>query len=184
MKVIYASEKLTSSKFSIFLAGPTPRKASVKSWRPEFIKALEKKGFKSTAYAPENRVKGSPYDFETQISWEVKGLNKADLVVFWIPRNLETMPAFTTNIEFGEFMHSNKLVVGFPLDAPNNRYIGKRCQMHKVPLFHSIDEMVEYICNEEHKKLNPCKKCHGLGETDSNGRAYKCIKCNGVGYLK
>src|SRR3989304_8862396 len=109
MKVIYASEEFHNPKFSVFLAGPTPREASVKSWRPEFIDTLRIKGFKGSVFAPENRILGSPYDFETQIAWEVEGLNKANIVIFWIPRVLQTMPAFTTNIEFGEFMHSGKI---------------------------------------------------------------------------
>lgn len=184
MTIINAGEKFDSPKFSIFLAGPTPRDISVKSWRPDFISALEKKGFKGSIYAPENRVLGSPYDFNKQISWEVKGLNKANLVVFWIPRNLKDMPAFTTNIEFGEFMHSNKIVVGFPPESVNNRYIGKRCKMHKIPLFDSIEKMVNYICKLERNFLNRCKICLGTGQKDSNGRLYKCSSCKGKGILK
>ena len=183
MKIIYAGEKFNNTKFSIFLSGPTPRKKSVKSWRPKFIEELEKQGFKGSVFAPENRVLGSPYNFDTQIPWEVKGLNKANLVIFWIPRKLDTMPAFTTNIEFGEFMHSEKLIVGFPPDSVNNRYIGKRCQMHDIPLYNNIQEMVAHICKEELKVINSCHKCGGLGETESNGRVYKCFDCNGCGYI-
>ena len=184
MKVIYAGEELHSPKFSIFLAGPTPREASVKSWRPEFIEELKSKGFSSSVFAPENRVLGSPYDFETQVDWEVSGLTKANLVIFWIPRNLETMPAFTTNIEFGEFMHSGKIIVGFPPDSVNNRYIGKRCQMHNVPLFDNIKKMVSFICEEENKVINMCPKCYGTGYKESNGQPYKCSNCNNKGYIK
>lgn len=184
MTVINAGEKFDSPKFSIFLAGPTPRSISVESWRPDFINALEKKGFKSSIYAPENRIPGSHYDFDKQIPWEVKGLNKANLVVFWIPRKLDTMPALTTNIEFGEFMHSNKIVVGFPPESVNNRYIGKRCKMHKIPLFNSVDKMVKFICKKEREFLNQCNKCSGTGQRDSNGRLYNCSLCKGTGQIK
>lgn len=183
MKVVYASEKFGKPKFSVFLAGPTPRDVSVKSWRPEFIEALKSNGFKGSVFAPENRVIGSPYDFDIQIPWEVEGLNMADIVCFWIPRDLKTMPAFTTNIEFGEFMHSEKIVVGFPKDSPNNRYIGKRCEMHEIPLYENIKEMVEYICEAELKHNNQCKKCFGVGQTESNGRFYGCSLCDGKGYV-
>lgn len=149
MKVIYAGEKFHNPKFSVFLAGPTPREVSVKSWRPEFVDTLRLKGFKGSVFAPENRTLGSPYDFEKQIAWEVEGLNKANIIIFWIPRVLQTMPAFTTNIEFGEFMHSGKIAVGFPPDSVNNRYIGKRCQMHKIPLFQTIEGLILYICKQE-----------------------------------
>lgn len=183
MKTIYASEEFHKPKFSIFLAGPTPRDISVKSWRPEFIDALRAKGFRSSVFAPENRVLGSPYDFDTQIPWEVEGLNKANLVVFWIPRKLDTMPAFTTNIEFGEFMHSKKIAVGFPPNTVNTRYIEKRCEMHEIPLFSTIDSLVSYICKEELKIINMCPKCFGSGFKDSNGKLYKCSHCNSKGYI-
>jgi len=182
MKLIYASEQFHKPKFSIFLAGPTPRDIAVKSWRPEFIEALKSKGFKGSVFAPENRVLGSPYDFNTQIPWEVEGLNLSNIVCFWIPRNLETMPAFTTNIEFGEFMHSGKIVVGFPKDSVNNRYIGKRCEMHDIPLYDNIEEMVDYVCEEENKHINMCEKCFGSGYKESNGQPYICNRCNGKGY--
>lgn len=184
MKIIYAGEKIHKSKFSVFLAGPTPREISVKSWRPEFIESLKTKGFKGSVIAPENRVLGSPYDFDKQVPWEVEGLTKADLVIFWIPRKLDTMPAFTTNIEFGEFMHSDKIAVGFPPESVNNRYIGKRCEMHDIPLFHTMDELVSYVYEKEFKKINECKKCFGCGERESNGRIYKCSNCNGNGFVK
>lgn len=183
MRVIYAGEQLHKSKFNIFLAGPTPREITVQSWRPEFIETLKNKGFQGTVIAPENRVLGSPYDFDSQIPWEVNGLNAATLVVFWIPRKLDTMPAFTTNIEFGEFMHSGKVIVGYPPDSVNNRYVGKRCSMHNIPLFDSIDLMVNHICEQEFYVMNKCQKCHGDGHKDSNGHSYTCSNCDGKGYV-
>lgn len=184
MKLTYAGEKLETSKFNIFLAGPTPREVTVKSWRPDFVKELKRKKFKGSAFLPENRIIGSPYDFDTQISWEVSGLKRANLIVFWIPRNLKDMPAFTTNIEFGEFMHSGKIVVGFPPESVNNRYIKKRCEMHDIPLFHTIEEIVDYVCEKEFIILNMCEKCSGDGFKESNGQPYKCNHCDGEGYLK
>jgi nucleoside 2-deoxyribosyltransferase len=152
MTIIYAGEHLPlKSKFSIFLAGPTPRRADVRSWRPELINALNKAGFTGDIFAPENRVLGSPYDFDQQIPWEVNGLYQSDLVVFWIPRDLQDMPGFTTNIEYGEWMHSGKIVVGFPQNAINTRYIKKRCEMNQTPLFHSIEELADYVCRYEKK---------------------------------
>lgn len=58
MQIVYAQEKypheLTLSK-SIFIAGPTPRDESTKSWRPEAIKYLEDIGYDGTVYIPEAR---------------------------------------------------------------------------------------------------------------------------------
>ena len=56
-------------------------------------------------------------------------LNAATIRLFWIPRNLTDLPAFTTNVEFGEFMHSSRTVAGAPEDAVNNRYLKTRFEM-------------------------------------------------------
>jgi hypothetical protein len=155
MPQTYASEPnptgVRKKKFSVFLAGPTPRSADVKSWRPAMLEALYRAGYSGNVFLPENRHLGSHYDFDQQIPWEVNGLYGCDLIVFWIPRNLKDMPGFTTNIEYGEWMHSGKIVVGFPEDAVNTRYIKKRCEMNGTPLFHSLEEMADYVCRYEKK---------------------------------
>ena len=162
MITIHAGEEIPKNKkFTIFLAGPTPRSLDVKSWRPDFIKQLWDNGFNGNILTPENREQDSLYDFEKQINWEVNGLETADLIVFWIPRNLETMPAFTTNIEFGNYLNSGKIVVGFPEGSPNNRYIKKRCEMNEIPLFHNTDRLCSYVCayeKEESKWYNKIRK--------------------------
>ena len=38
--------------------------------------------------------------------WDREGLIKASVIFFWIPRGLPDMPAFTTNVEFGYWLHS------------------------------------------------------------------------------
>lgn len=94
------------------------------------------------------------------------------------------MPAFTTNIEFGEFMHSGKIAVGFPVNSEKNKYITKRCEMHNIPLFSTIDELIAHACKKEWNHLNECNKCFGTGHKDSNGMSYRCFSCDGKGYLK
>jgi hypothetical protein len=156
MRIVYVREKLNAPKFSVFLAGPTPRVLSVKSWRPEFVNLLKSNKFKGSVLIPEEREIGATYDFDKQIPWEVKHLNEANLIAFWIPRKLDTMPAFTTNIEFGEFMHSKKIAVGFPSDSVNNRYISRRCEMSQIPLFQTLEDLAVYVCKEEQKFLQHC----------------------------
>ncbi len=38
----YEDKEMLNNKFSIFLAGPTPRSTDVKSWRKEAIEILKK----------------------------------------------------------------------------------------------------------------------------------------------
>ena len=54
MNIAYARTPLPKS---IFLAGPTPRDAETKSWRPETIKLLT--GFDGTIFVPEDLTKVS-----------------------------------------------------------------------------------------------------------------------------
>lgn len=125
MQVVYALQDFPEEWTSaIFLAGPTPRaEHPVDSWRPEAIKFLEDEGFDGVVIVPEAEGGKWAQNYLDQIEWETKGLNLADVVVFWVPRDLETMPAFTTNVEFGRWVDTLKLVLGHPKEAPKTRYL-------------------------------------------------------------
>lgn len=158
MKVIYAKEeipKVTSLKErkrlmwapdSIFLAGPTPRSNDVASWRPEALKLLEKRGFEGTVLVPEDRdgkFKGSYLD---QVEWEYEGLFAAGCVLFWIPRDLETLPGFTTNAEFGMLYGGNRMrhcVLGAPPDAPKTKYLRFLADKGDLASCFSLSETVD-----------------------------------------
>lgn len=144
-KEIYALENTAIEGFSVFLAGPTPRNKNVPSWRPDMIKALREKGYDGDILIPEKRGDWLDYDYETQTRWEVEHLNAANLIAFWIPRSIPDMPAFTTNIEFGEFMHSGKIVLGYPEGAEKMRYLKVRADMHSIIVIHNMEELAEYI---------------------------------------
>lgn len=123
MKVVYANENFPKEVVkSIFLAGPTPREESVISWRKEALKILEKAGYDGHVFVPEPRSGKWRDNYFDQIKWEKKGLSIADCIVFWIPRS-ETLPGFTTNVEFGMYANSGKIVLGAPEDAPKMKYL-------------------------------------------------------------
>ena len=122
MKVVYSDQELIVERNSIFLAGPTPRSSDVKSWRPNALEELEKAGYKGQVIIPEHFGK-SKYDFLDQVEWEDEGLNHCAVIAFWVPRELDTMPAFTTNVEFGRFIRSNKMLYGRPDGSPKNGYL-------------------------------------------------------------
>ena len=109
----------------IFLAGPTPRKATVKSWRPNAIEILEKLGFTGTVLVPERKDWSVKFDYTDQVDWEHDSMANAKAIVIWVPRCLETMPAFTTNVEFGYWLvkRPEAVLYGRPDLAPNTRYL-------------------------------------------------------------
>lgn len=124
MKLVYAREKLPDSfSKSLFLVGPTPRSPEVSSWRPEMISALEESGYDGVVFIPEDREGEYSCEYTNQVEWEHDALNRSDLVLAWVPRDLDTMPAFTTNVEFGSLLTSRKLLYGRPEGAPKTRYL-------------------------------------------------------------
>jgi calcineurin-like phosphoesterase family protein len=124
MNVIYATEQYpVTHANSIFLAGPTPRNQSVPSWRNEAIDILKEMGFDGDVYIPEPRNGQFLHSYDSQIEWELEGLNRANIIVFWVPRELTHMPAFTTNVEFGAWYMSGKMVFGSPNDAEKMNYL-------------------------------------------------------------
>lgn len=147
MLAVYNNEIIPDDLPVIFLAGPTPRSASVESWRPRAVALLEESGFTGAVVIPEDRNKkpsGEEFDYPQQIAWERKALKRADVVVFWVPRDLKDMPAFTTNIEFGFVSERRQpFVLGFPENVPKMRYLAWVAQEQNAPMRHSLEETIE-----------------------------------------
>jgi len=139
MQVRFALQPLEKS---LFLAGPTPRSAKVPSWRPEALRLLSELGFTGTVYVPEASDWNPHSEYERQLNWEWEGLNQATVVAFWVPRNIRTLPAFTTNIEFGLLASSGKTLMGYPKDAEKMRYLDALARRHHVPVMHSLRELL------------------------------------------
>lgn len=147
MQVVYAKEpvpeKITKS---VFLAGPTPRSNNVQSWRPEAIRYFEEFGYDGVIFIPESRNEFYG-DYIDQIDWEEKCLQIADCILFWIPRDMTTMPALTTNNEWGVWCDSGKVVLGAPTTAVKVRYQKHYAQQLKVPFSDSLIDTVKSAIN-------------------------------------
>jgi len=149
MRVVYSQEDPPESfTKSIFLAGPSPRDPSHYNWRPEALKILEKVGYDGVVFVPIPRDNLWPENYLDQVKWEERYLNMADLILFWVPRDLGKLPAFTTNFEFGEWLKSGKAVLGYPEGAQKMRYLQARADAEKVPSFFQcpdpLDTMLRY----------------------------------------
>jgi 8-oxo-dGTP pyrophosphatase MutT (NUDIX family) len=126
---------------AVFLAGPLPRSADVPSWNPEAIGLLRERwrhDGRLVVFTPELR-EGVLADYTGQVEWEHRGLHDADVILFWVPRDLETMPAFTTNIEWGAWYDSGKVVFGAPASAPKNEYLLHLAEASGVPVADRLD---------------------------------------------
>ena len=137
MFAVYAGEKAPGSfSQSIFLAGPTPRRPEVRSWRPEALRFLREFGYEGVVFVPEYREDGVRVvysDYVTQVEWEEKHLNMSDCILFWIPRDMKTMPGLTTNDEWGVWKDSGKVVFGTPPNAEKVNYQRYYAEKLKIP---------------------------------------------------
>ena len=145
--VVWAREPIPAGP-SVFLAGPTPRSEAVASWRPEAVRALDAAWTASHPLhllVPENPGGLHATEYDDQIEWEWAGLDRATAILFWIPRDLRTLPGFTTNVEFGLMARSGRTVLGCPPDCPNperNRYLIRLARRFGVPVLQTLAETV------------------------------------------
>lgn len=152
MNVVYARKSFNDASGGIFLAGPTPRSTNVKSWRPDALKLLETFKYNGTIYVPEDRgFEGCSVDMEygEQKDWEMEGIRRCGVVMFWIPRELNNMPAYTTNIEFGKCVGldsqkaAKQYVLAYPLRTPKMKYLHDDAEKQGQPICHTLEEAVK-----------------------------------------
>lgn len=146
MEAVFAREPLPQRPSdSIFLAGPTPRQrpgsgALLRTWRSDALDYL--KDFPGYVFVPEDRRKpypaipGAEYIppfpdndvkvWDEQVEWELAGLAQANVILFWVPRKMESHPGLTTNIEWGQWHNSERAILGFPHGADGMRYMYKQ----------------------------------------------------------
>ena len=147
----YFPDGSTWESNSIFLAGPTPRDENVESWRPQALKIIEDTGFNGIVYVPEPFAK----DFDTQINWEWRSITLSSIVVFWVPRDLKTMLALTTNVEFGMLLDVRHMIYGRPPSAPNTRYLDWHYRrVTKNEPFDNLNDMLISVVKELQPQKN------------------------------
>ena len=123
MTINYSDQEVIKKQKSIFLAGPTPREENVISWRTAACKFLEENRFNGVVYVPEYSTWKPKGDYVDQAEWERDAVLNTSVIVFWIPRELPNMPAFTTNVEFGYWLHTGKILYGRPDNAKKIKYL-------------------------------------------------------------
>lgn len=146
--VVYAREPLPESGPVVFLAGPTPRSGEVASWRPaalDLIASAWDGPDRLTVFTPESRGGIRAREYHDQVEWEAAALNSATAILFWIPRDIATMPGFTTNVEFGLHIADGNVVLGCPPECANperNRYLIWTAHQHGAPVTTTLAETV------------------------------------------
>lgn len=149
MKINYSDQEVIKGGKSIFLAGPTPRGEGVVSWRSEAVEILKNMGFDGVVYVPEYSTWKPKADYVDQAMWERVALTNATIIIFWIPRSLPDMPAFTTNVEFGYWLHTGKVLYGRPNDAVKIKYLDwlYKLDYNKEP-YDNLDNLLKEAYNK------------------------------------
>jgi hypothetical protein len=146
LMLVYAGDPLPEGS-SVFLAGPTPRSDNVPSWRPGAVRELAAQWSgpgRLAVLIPEPSGRRWAYH-DNQAEWETAGREAATAILFWIPRDLRTLPGFTTNVEFGLDVTTGRAVLGCPPDCPNperNRYLIWLARRHGVPVNETLTATV------------------------------------------
>lgn len=152
-RLVMARESIPAGP-SVFLAGPTPdRAAPVPSWRPEAYRLVDEQWRGPTPLTvvnPESRDGRRCARYEDQVDWETAARAAAGAVLFWVPRDIRTMPAMTTNVEFGLDVGSGRAVLGCPPGCANperNRYLIYVANRHQVPVCTTLHATVAAALN-------------------------------------
>lgn len=170
MIINYSDQTIIKNKKSIFLAGPTPRDEKTKSWRTTACEILNELGFDGVVYVPEYSTWKPKVDYVDQAMWEREALTESTVIMFWIPRSLPDMCAFTTNVEFGYWLHSGKVIYGRPDNAVKIKYLDWLYQMdyNKVPI-NNLEELLkesmilaDKLYDEKNTEILPLSKRKNL----------------------
>lgn len=144
---VYAQQPFPHAvKRTLFLAGPTPRSADVKSWRPEaleWLAANTRDTHETHVFVPEAGDGKWRKDYTAQVEWETRALARADAIVFWVPREITTMPAFTTNVEFGLHVGSGRTYYGRPDDAPKIGFLDYHAEARGLPIYNTLAKVLD-----------------------------------------
>jgi hypothetical protein len=136
MNIRFSDQEFYYDENSIFLAGPTLRdNVFANSWRSEACDILKNMGFNGTVYIPEFSIPRhfDDSDLDNQVEWEWDCLDTAGVIAFWVPRELELLPGFTTNVEFGRYITKkpNQVILGYPENAEKIEYL-KRLYLNEI----------------------------------------------------
>lgn len=141
MIINYSNQEIMKGDKAIFLAGPTIRDRVITEWRVEALKIFAELKFDGIVYIPEYLDMEINDEYVRQVMWERNALAAATVILFWVPREIKLLPGFTTNVEFGYWIHSGKVIYGRPDDAEKIKY---------------LDWLYEFECNE--KPFNNLRK--------------------------
>ena len=87
--------------------------------------------------------------------WERMSLTEATAIIFWIPRQIPEMMGFTTNVEFGYWLHSGKVLYGRPENTPKTKYLDWLYELDfNMKPYNNLEELLDKAVKAVNEKLN------------------------------
>ena len=135
-------------KIFIFLAGPIQGAPDYKSTiikHPKFKKYEDKIIFIDPK---RKKFDASTFDYNSQVSWETRYLRMSDIVLFWIPEEVEKIPgrdyAQTTRVEFLECLaRKKKIAAGMEETLPLRKYMDYKFKYYQgKELAYTLEETI------------------------------------------
>ncbi|GAA2359508.1 hypothetical protein Cme02nite_36050 [Catellatospora methionotrophica] len=130
---------------SVFVAGPMPRDPDLPSWRPGALRLIEERWSAPgllAVFVPEPRDRRHPPEGYVHQVWEDRWMSVVDTILFWVPREMPGTPGLTTNVEFGRYEGSGRVVLGMPPHAHSVHYLRHFADLHQAPVADTLPETV------------------------------------------
>ncbi|GAA2490276.1 nucleoside 2-deoxyribosyltransferase domain-containing protein [Streptomyces gobitricini] len=138
VEVVYVGQEPPGTwDASVYLCGPTPTDPAERSWRPAAVDALRAAWDgpgRLAVFLPEPATGGSYPVYEDQIAWEEEAMRRSDVVLFWIPREMNRLPGLVSNIKWGAWYDSGRAVLGTPPRAERMAYLLHFAEALGVPV--------------------------------------------------
>ncbi len=133
------------------------------SWRIAAIQLLEQIGYDGIVYIPEER-EGCPtiaaLEYEARVKWTRRALMQSDVIVFWLPEDLKSMPNIVMSVELGWLSKGGRVILGTPLGTAEARDLHLYAQQFNVPCYTQLS-----------KALHEAVRRIGVGAQRHNGEA-------------
>lgn len=164
MKIVFSDHTLPDSiSKTLFLAGPSIRDYTQRDWRHDAIQILENLSYNGIVFIPipedvfYQRQPLNKAGYDNQIQWEKNARRMSDVIVFWVPRNMQAgVYGLTTNFELGEDLKTGRVIYGRPDEADKCRYLDKCVTSNAQEVYSDLNELLTVTISflTDHPRIN------------------------------
>ncbi len=120
---------------SILLVGPTPNRPRDQGWRMEALNLIDATDVRVTVLCPEYfRTPAGKGSYEDQLDWEDEALASATVLLFFFPRETDSMLGLDATLYWGRYSRATpeRCVLGAPDWAVHTRLLARDCERYHI----------------------------------------------------